>query len=107
MIEGGFWWRLVHLEPALIRGLAVAVVGLLGSVGILVIPGLPDGLVGVWLALAAIVQALWTKGAVTANARVAVRVPDPVNAPFVVEAGEAATTAPSAAIVEAARAAGP
>lgn len=97
------WWRLVHLDPALLRGGVVAVVALLGVLGVLVTPGLPDVVLVLWVALAAIVQALWTRPAVTANARVLVAVPDPVNEPHVVVAGEAVTTAGGTAIIDAAR----
>lgn len=99
------WWRLVHLDPALLRGAVVAVVALLGALGILVSPQLPDVLIGAWAAMAAVVQALWTRPAVTANARVVVWAPDPVGSPRTVAAGEATstTTASDAAIIGAAR----
>lgn len=101
--KDNFWWKLVHLNPALLRGLIMAVVVALGSTGILVSGELPDTLLGVWVAVAGIIQALWTRGAVTANARVAVAVPDPVNAPNTVVPGEAVVYAPSAEIAHAAR----
>lgn len=102
-----FWWRLIHLDPALVRGLIMAVVLVLGSAGILVSESLTDGLIGVWVAVAAVVQALWTKSAVTPNAKVVVSAPDPVNAPDVVAPGEAVTEASSTDIIEAARTSGP
>lgn len=97
------WWKIVNLNPVLLRGAVVALVGLLGSLGILVAPGLPDNLVLVFTAILAIVQAIWTKPSVTPNARVAVAVPDPVNKPEEVVSGEAVTTATNVEIVEAAR----
>lgn len=97
------WWRLVHLEPAMLRGVVVAVVAMLGAVGILVAPALPDALLAAWGAVAAVVQALWTRPAVTANARVVVEAPDPVESPRVVVAGEATTQASAGAILDAAR----
>lgn len=100
------WWRLVNLNPALLRGLIMATVLLLSSVGILVSPEVPNSLIGFIATVLAIVQALWTRGAVTPNAKVAVFVPDPVNAPHVVEAGDAATTAGGAQIITAARTSG-
>jgi hypothetical protein len=101
-----FWWKLVHLDPTLLRGLIMAAVLLLSSLGILVSPEVPNSLIGFIATVLAIVQALWTRPAVTANARVAVLVPDPVNAPEIVEAGDATTTATTKDIVEAARASG-
>lgn len=101
--QDSFWWKLVHLDPAIFRGLVMAAVLVLGSVGIFVSDELANNLVIAWVAIMAVVQALWTRRAVTANARVAVAVPDPVNAPDVVAPGEAATDAPAAAIIEAAR----
>lgn len=100
------WWRLVNLNPALLRGLIMAVVLLLSSVGILISPEVPNSLIGFIATVLAIVQALWTKGSVTPNAKVAVSVPDPINAPGVVEAGDAVTTANGAQIITAARASG-
>lgn len=97
------WWRLMNLDPALWRGLIIAVFALLGTIGVSVIPGLPDQIIGLIWIVSAIVQALWTRQAVTPNAKVAVSVPDPVNSPNVVEAGEATTTAPDRQILEAAK----
>jgi hypothetical protein len=101
-----FWWRLVHLNPTLIRGVVVSLVLLISSFGILISPEVPNSLIGFIAAILAMVQALWTRPAVTANARVAVYVPDPINAPGVVEAGNATTTATPKDIIDAARASG-
>lgn len=105
--QDSFWWKLINLDPALVRGVVIAVVALLGTFGILVSDQLSDNLVALLLAILAIVQAVWTKRAVTPNAKVVVRAPDPVNAPDVVAPGEAVTTATSNDIVEAARTSGP
>jgi hypothetical protein len=83
------WWRLVNLQPATWRGVVTAVVVLLAALGIKVAPGIPDAAFLVILALLPILQGLWTKSAVTPNAKVAVAVPDPINAPAEVTAGEA------------------
>lgn len=104
--QDSIWWKLVHLDPALFRGLVIAVITVLGAFGILISPDLTDSLVGVLVAGMAVVQALWTRAGVTANARVAVVVPDPVNAPNTVAPGEAATSAPVEEIIEAARTSG-
>ena len=103
MDKDTLWWRLVHLEPALLRGAVVAVVALLSAVGILVAPGIPDALLGAWGAAAAIVAAVWTRPAVTANARVVVEAPNPISEPEKVVAGEAITTASRTDIIDAAR----
>lgn len=98
-----FWYKLTKLDPALFRGLIVAVVALLASIGVAISPALPESLISVFAVVAAIVQALWTRQAVTANARVAVEVPDPVNNPHEVIPGEAVTTASNSEIIAAAK----
>lgn len=98
----GLWWRLVNLEPTVLRGAVTGLVGLAGATGILLSPALPDTILGAWVPLAAVVQALATRPAVTPNAKVVVRAPDPVNAPGVVVAGEAVTTASTQRILRAA-----
>lgn len=104
MNKTGFWYRLVHLDPALFRGLVVAVVALLASVGIAVTPALPDALIAVIAIVFAIVQALWTKSGVVPNEKVLAYVPDPVNAPDEIAAGSALTGANNDVIIEASRA---
>lgn len=101
--KDSMWWRLVHLDPVLLRGAVIATVAMLASFGLILTPGIPDALVGFLGTLLLIGQALWTRPAVTPNAKVAVAVPDPVNAPHVVEAGEAKTTASNTEILEAAK----
>jgi hypothetical protein len=101
-----FWWKLVHLDPALIRGLVMAGVLVASSLGILISPDVPNSFIGFIAALLAIIQAVWTRQAVTPNAKVAVIVPDPINAPGIVKPGNAVTDATPAAIIDAARASG-
>jgi hypothetical protein len=101
--KSGLWWRLVHLEPTALRGAVTGIVGLMAALGVLIAPGLPDALLGALVPTLAVVQILWVRPAVTANARVSVEVPDPVNDPGRVTAGDAVTTATSAEIVTAAR----
>lgn len=98
-----FMWRFVHLEPALLRGLVVGFVMMLASFGVIVSPAIPDSFVTFLLLFGAIYQALWTRGAVTPNAKVVVTAPYPADRPDVVMPGEAITTAPHAVIVDAAR----
>lgn len=98
------WWRLMNLQPAVWRGIVTAVFVFLAAVGIKVAPEIPDAAFLVVLALLPIVQGIWTRSAVTPNAKVAVSVPDPINAPAEVAAGEAVVPAstPTAEILEAA-----
>lgn len=97
----GFWWRLVNLNPALFRAVVISVFALLASLGIVVNDALPDQLVGVVVAVLALVQGLWTKAAVTPNEKVLAYVPDPVDKPQEVAAGAATTTAPDTVILDA------
>lgn len=96
------WWRFVHLDPLLFRAAVVAVVAVLGAVGIFLDPSIPDTVVTAWVALAAVVQVVWARPSVTANAKVVSLLPDPA-VPHVIAAGEAVTTASNAAILDAAQ----
>jgi hypothetical protein len=100
-------WRLVNLNPAVYRGLVVAVFSVLAAVGIKVSPEIPDVSLVVLLAVLPLLQAGWTKGAVTPNAKVAVVVPDPINEPNKVRAGQAEVNAPDAEVIKAAQLKGP
>lgn len=107
MNKTGFWYRLVHLNPALFRGLIMATVLLLVAVGVKISPDLPDILIGWVAAVLAIVQALWTVPSVTPNEKVVVYVPDPVKQPDEVASGDAnAGLATNQEIIEAARSGG-
>jgi len=99
------WWKLVNLQPATWRGVVTAAVVLLAAVGIKVAPEVPDAVFLVILALLPVIQGVWTRSAVTPNAKVAVSVPDPVNAPSVVESGQAVVpdNTPVSEILEAAK----
>lgn len=101
------WWRLVNLQPAVWRGLIISVIAVAAAFGIKTREDLPDLLMLVVLGALPILQGLWTKGAVTPNAKVAVIVPDPVGAPNKVRAGEAEVNAPNEDVIEAARVKGP
>lgn len=105
--EDTFWWRLVHLNPSLYKGVIVALIAVLAIVGVHVSPGLPDALDGLIVALSAIVQAVWVKTSVTPNAQVVVAVEDPHQGGSQIVSGEATTTASDAAILKAANASGP
>lgn len=83
------WYKLVHMEPALWRGLIMAVFTMLASFGILVSDDVPNNLIALVLALAAIIQALWTRQAVVPEEKVVVWKDDKQN----LRAGEAVPNA--------------
>lgn len=101
--QDNFIWRLTHLNPAVYKGLVLAVVWVLASVGVAVSPNVPDSIIGLIAAVLAVVQALWTRGSVTPNAKVVSYLADPVNAPQHISPGEAVTTASDRAIISAAK----
>ena len=103
MDKDTFWWKLVHLEPALLRTLIVAVATLLGTFGVFVASDQIDAIIGFATVALIVVGGVSTRSAVTANARVVVEAPNPISDPGTVVAGEATTTASSAEIVTAAR----
>lgn len=95
-----------ELEPASFRGALVAVVAILGTVGVHVTPGVPETIVNVVtgiVTVSAFIASLWARRAVTANSRVVVYAPDPIAQPRMVEPGEAVTRASDGAILDAAR----
>lgn len=87
-----FWWKLVNLDPVLVRGAVMSFAALAATLGLAV----SDKALGAFLAavfsLMLLVQALWTRGSVVPNAKVVVYKPDPVNAPFDLEPGPAIST---------------
>lgn len=87
-----FWWRLVHLDPAILRGAVIAIVALVSALGFVVSGQTLEAFLTAIGALLAIVQALWTRGAVTPNAKVVVYKPDPVNQPALLAPGEAVSS---------------
>jgi hypothetical protein len=103
MDQDSVWWRLVHLEPTVLRGAVTGLVGFLAALGVLIAPGLPDALLGALLPAMALVQILWVRPAVTANARVVVEAPNPISDPGTVVPGEATTTATNSEILDAAK----
>jgi hypothetical protein len=106
MKSNTFWWRLLHLDPVLFRTVAVTLVALLASLGILVTPAISDNLVAVVMAVSALAGALWARDGVTPNDKVVVYKPDPVGQPSALLPGAATAEASSDnAIVTAARAA--
>lgn len=86
------WWKLVNLDPVLIRGAVMSCGALAMALGLTV----SDKTLGAFLAalfsLMLICQAIWTRSSVTPNAKVVAYKPDPVNEPLVVEAGQAVST---------------
>ena len=98
-------WRLVHLNPALWRGIILTGVAVLTSAGVFISPDIPNATIAFIFAALPMIQAVWTRGAVTPNAKVVVAMPDPTQ-PDEIVAGDAVTTATSRDIIEAAHAAG-
>jgi len=103
MSQDSWWWRLVHLEPALLRTLVVAVATLLGTFGLLISSDKIDAIIGFATVALIVLGGVSTRSAVTANARVVVEAPDPIGDPNTVVAGEAVTKASTSDILDAAR----
>jgi len=87
-----FWWKFVHLHPSILRGAVIAVASLAGALGFVVSDQKLAAFLTAIAALLAMVQALWTRGAVTPNAKVVVYKPDPVNHPAELAPGEAVSS---------------
>lgn len=89
---GDFWWKLVHLDPSILRGAVIAVALLLGALGFAIDDQTLSAFLSAVAALLAMIQALWTRSAVTPNAKVVVYKPDPVNHPAELAPGEAVSS---------------
>jgi hypothetical protein len=85
-------WKMTHLEPTLYRGGVVAVVALLAAIGFGVSGSTTDTISAIVVFVASVVQAFWTRKSVTANAKVVVYKPNPVDAPKQVAAGAAVSS---------------
>ncbi len=103
MRNTGFWWRLVHLNPAVYRAFIMALAALLVGLGLTFGADLPEQIVVLLGAVFALVQGLWTKEAVVPVDKVLAYLPDPVDRPNAVAAGVAVTGASNEQIIEAAR----
>lgn len=101
--EKGVIGNLIHLNPARWIALVVAVVFLLGAFGLVINGEQKEGIVGVILAVIPILQGLWTESKTTADNKVVVVAPDPINQPTLVVAGAATTDAKSVDILNAAK----
>jgi hypothetical protein len=96
----GFLERLTSLNPAVVRGVVVAVVALIVLItGKAIDDSTVDVIANVILLLLPIVAGLFIRPAVTANAKVIALKPDPVGAPNVIAPGEATVTPEQAAQV--------
>lgn len=104
-MERSLWWKLVNLNPSIYRGFVMAVVLVLTSFGIHVSDAIPDSLIILLAALFALVQALWTRSAVTPNAKVVSYLPDP-DKPRAILSGDAVTTASDEKVIAVSREAG-
>lgn len=87
-----FWWKFVHLDPSILRGAVIAIASLLGALGFAVSDQKLAAFLTAIAAILAMVQALWTRSAVTPNAKVVVYKPDPVNRPADLAPGEAVSS---------------
>ena len=90
--DPGFWWRLVHLNPVLYRGLVMGFVSFLGAFGLAFSNEKGEAIVGFITVLLLFIQAAWTRGSVVASKKVVVYKPNPVDEPHVLAPGEAVST---------------
>jgi hypothetical protein len=86
-------YRFTHLQPSVYRGIVTAIFGVLASLGIVVSDDIPDQIIVLVLAILPLVQALWTKGAVTPNDKVVAYVEDPYEGRHSIEPGPAVPAA--------------
>jgi hypothetical protein len=92
--EATWWEKLLKLDPALVRGFIVTVVGLIGAVlKVTVLEGTVDDIVTFVLALLGILAGILIRPSVTPNAKVVVRDATPLNEVPTLQAG-AAVVAP-------------
>lgn len=97
-----FLYKLTHLEPAVYRGIIIAVFGVAASLGVVVSDTIPDQVIVLVLALLPLIQGFWTRTAVVAEDKVVAYVENPL-AGTQLKAGPAApAVGTSKAIVEAA-----
>lgn len=87
--QADFWWRLVNLDPAIWRGAVMSVIGLIAAFGLIVNDQTQGAILTTIASILALVQALWTRKAVTPNVKVVVYKPDPIKAPDLVVPGAA------------------
>ena len=89
--ENATWWeRLLKLDPALVRGFVVTIIGLVGAVlKVTVLEGPVDSIVTFVLALFGILTAVLIRPAVTPNAKVVVRDETPLDEFPTLQAGSA------------------
>ena len=90
--DPGFWWKLVHLDPVLLRGAVISIAALVGTFGFAIGDQKVEAFLSAVAALIVLVQALWTRKAVVPNAKVVVYKPDPVNSPKELAPGPAVST---------------
>lgn len=90
--DPSFLWKLVHLNPALWRGIVFSVIGLLATAGLVISNQTGESVVTLILSVTAIVQAIWTRSATTPNKKVLAYKPDPIDHATLISAGEAVST---------------
>jgi hypothetical protein len=86
--------RFFKLEPALVRGILVAIAGLVAQIlGRTVIDNdTIDLLIDLFTGLSAVLATIWTRGAVTANAKVVVANENPLGQTPVLVSGDSNVT---------------
>lgn len=91
MTENPSWLeRIAALDPAIVRGVIVTVVGIIVAVTGKVIDNSTVELISTCvLAILGLLAAILIRPAVTPNAKVLAFKPDPVDAPLVIQPGEA------------------
>jgi hypothetical protein len=90
--DANLWWRLVHLNPVILRGAIVSIFSILATTGLIVGDKKEEAIVTGIFSFVALVQAVWTKPSVTPNQKVIAYKPDPVDEPTKVVAGPAIST---------------
>ena len=85
----GFFKKFIALDPLLVRGFVMAVIGLLTVTGLVVTEGNQEAILGFVMALLTILTALWGRPAVTPNIKVLAFKPDPIDHPYLIESGNA------------------
>lgn len=91
--ESPWWQKLLKLNPAVIRGVLVAVLAVVAQVlgHTIVSDGMIDLIINAFTAIAPLLAGILIRPAVTPNAKVETYKPDPVSSPDVVVAGDASS----------------
>lgn len=89
-VEPTWWEKLLKLEPSLVTGVIVSILGLIGAVlGVTIAPETVQNIITVVLGISALLAAVLIRGNVTANAKVIVRDDTPLSDVATIMAGPA------------------